>query len=157
MRTFKTTDGTDWAVQVNVGTVKRVLDETGLKLTDLFAGDKRLDAFFADDVQFCLVLSAVVRPQLIAANKTTDDFLSLIDGTCVEQAVEALVGEVADFFPEPRKGQLKKVMEKYQAANAKVQGESLAEIDKKIEETDFETLIRQTLTNSASSSQERAA
>lgn len=157
MRAFKTVDGTEWSVQVNVGTVKRVLDETGLKLTDLFAGDKRLNAFFADDVQFCLVLAAVVRPQLEERSKTTDEFLSVIDGTCVEQAVEALVGEVADFFPEPRKGQLKRVMAKYQTAHAKLKGECLAEIDRKIEEADFETLIRQTLTNSASSSQERAA
>lgn len=157
MRTFKTKDGSEWAVQVTVGTVKRVLDETGLKLTDLFATGKQIDQFFSDDVQFCLVLAAVIRPQLEAAKKTTDDFLETIDGTCVEQAVEALIGEVADFFQEPRKGLLKKAMAKWQAANAKVRAEGLAEIEKKLDETDFEMLIRQIHTNSALNSQERAA
>lgn len=157
MRSFKTKDGTEWAVDVTVGTVKRCLDETGLKLTDLFATDKRVDSFFSDDVQFCLVLAAVVRPQLEERKKTTDEFLSVIDGTCIEQAVEALIGEVADFFQEPRKGLLKKMLAKYQAAHVKVRDEGLAEIEKKMETIDFETLIRQTHTNSASNSPGNAA
>jgi hypothetical protein len=157
MKSFKTKDGVEWTVEVTVGTVKRCLAETGLKLTDLFAADKRVGAFFADDVQFCLVLAAVIRPQLEERGKTTDDFLSVIDGTCVEQAVEALIGEVADFFPEPRKGQLKKMLAKYQAAHEKVRGEDLAEAERVMETIDFETLIRQTRMNSASSSQDSAA
>jgi len=157
MRTFKTKDGAEWTVDVTVGTVKRCLDETGLKLTDLFATDRQVQGFFSDDVQFCLVLAAVIRPQLEAAGKTTEDFLSVIDGTCIEQAVEALIGEVADFFQEPRKGLLKRMLAKYQAAHAKVRAEDLAKVETKLEAIDFETLIRQTHTSSASSSQDNAA
>jgi len=157
MKKFPTRDGAEWTVEVTVGTVKRCLDETGLKLTDLFATDRQAQGFFSDDVQFCLVLAAVIRPQLEAAGKTTDDFLSVLDGTCIEQAVEALIGEVADFFQEPRKGLLKKMLVKYQAAHAKVRAEDLATAEAKMEAIDFETLIRQTHTNSASSSPGNAA
>lgn len=157
MKTFRTKDNAEWSIEVNVLTVKRCLDETGLKLTDIFATDRRVDAFFSDDVQFCLVLAAVVRPQLDALGKTTDDFLSVIDGTCVEQAVEALISEVADFFQEPRKGLLKKLLAKYQAAHASVTAADLAAVERKMEEMDFETLIRHAHTSCASSSPVSAA
>jgi len=157
MKSFKATDGTEWKVVVNVGTIKRVQDDTGLRLTDLFASAEKIGAFFADDVRFCEVLFATIRPQAEAVGKTLDDFLAGIDGTVIEGAVEALLAEVADFFQEPRKGLLKKTLAKYQAAHAKLKTEGVLAAEKKIEETDFETLLRQTLTNSASSSPASAA
>jgi hypothetical protein len=157
MKTFKTTDGTEWQVVVNVGTIKRVQDDTGLRLTDLFASAEKIGAFFADDVKFCEVLFSTIRPQAEAAGKTLDDFLAGIDGTVIEGAVEALLAEVADFFQEPRKGLLKKMLVKYQAAHEKLTTEGVLAAEKKIEETDFETLLRQTLTSSASSSPASAA
>lgn len=157
MKTFKTTDGTEWKVAVNVGTIKRVQDDTGLRLTDLFASEAKIGAFFADDVKFCEVLFSAIRPQAEEAGKTLDDFLAGIDGTVIEGAVEALLAEVADFFQEPRKGLLKKTLAKYQAAHQKLVTEGVLAAEKKIEETDFEMLLRQTHTSSASSSPASAA
>jgi hypothetical protein len=157
MKTFKTTDGTEWQVTVNVGTIKRCQDDTGLRLTDLFASAEKIGSFFADDVKFCEVLFSTIRPQAEAAGKTLDDFLAGIDGTVIEGAAEALLAELSDFFPEPRKGLLKKMLARYQAAHQKVMTEGVRAAEQKIEETDFETLLRQTLTNSASSSPASAA
>lgn len=157
MKAFKTTDGTEWQVVVNVATIKRCMDDTGLRLTDLFASEAKIGEFFADDVRFCEVLFSVIRPQADAADKTLDDFLAGIDGTVIEKAVEALLAELSDFFQEPRKGLLKKVMERYSKAAEKVRVETLAVVEKQIEEMDFEKLIRQTLTSSASSSPVSAA
>lgn len=157
MKAFKTTDGTEWQVVVNVATIKRCMDDTGLRLTDLFASEAKIGEFFADDVRFCEVLFSVVRPQAEAAGKTLDDFLAGIDGTVIEGAVEALLAEVADFFQEPRKGLIKKTLAKYQAAHSKLVTEGVLAAEKRIEETDFETLLRQTLTSSASSSPANAA
>lgn len=151
MRTFRTTDGTEWKVAVNVGTIKRCHDETGLRLTDLFANEAKIGEFFADDVRFCTVLYAVIKPQADEAGKTLDDFLAVIDGTVIEGAVEALLAEVADFFQEPRRGLLKKTLAKYQAAHARLTTEGARDAERRIEETDFETLLRQTLMSSASS------
>jgi hypothetical protein len=157
MKTFKTTDGTEWQVTVNVGTIKRVQDDTGLRLTDLFASAEKIGSFFADDVKFCEVLFSTIRPQAEAAGKTLDDFLAGIDGTVIEGAAEALLAELSDFFPEPRKGLLKKVTERYKAAVEKVRVETLAVVEKQIEQMDAEAVIRQTLTSSASSSPASAA
>jgi len=151
MKTFVTTDGTTWQVVVNVATIKRCMDDTGLRLTDLFASEAKIGEFFADDVRFCEVLFSVVRPQAEADGKTLDDFLAAIDGTVIEGAVEALLAEVADFFQEPRRGLIKKTLARYQAAHSKLVTEGVRAAEKKIDETDFETLLRQTLMNSASS------
>jgi hypothetical protein len=157
MKAFKTIDGTEWQVVVNVATIKRCMDDTGLRLTDLFASEAKIGEFFADDVRFCEVLFSVIRPQADAADKTLDDFLAGIDGTVIEKAVEALLAEVADFFQEPRKGLIKKTLARYQAAHSKLVTEGVLAAEKRIEETDFETLLRQTLTSSVSSSPGNAA
>ena len=157
MKTFVTTDGTTWQVVVNVATIKRCMDDTGLRLTDLFASEAKIGEFFADDVRFCEVLFSVVRPQAEADGKTLDDFLAGIDGTVIEGAVEALLAEVADFFQEPRKGLIKKTLARYQAAHLKLVTEGVLAAEKRMEETDFEKLLRQTLTSSASSSPVNAA
>lgn len=157
MKTFKTTDGTEWKVTVNVGTIKRVQDDTGLRLTDLFATSEKIGEFFSDDVRFCEVLFSVVKPQADALGKTLDDFLSAIDGTVIEGAVQALLEEVADFFHEPRKGLIKKTLAKYREAHDHLMTEGVLAAEQKINQTDFETLLRQTLTSSPSSSPGSAA
>lgn len=157
MKAFKTTDGTEWKVTVNVGTIKRVQDDTGLRLTDLFASPEKISEFFSDDVKFCEVLFSVVRPQAEADGKGVDDFLSSIDGTVIEGAVEALLEEVADFFHEPRKGLIKKTLAKYRAAHDRLVTEGVLAVEQKINQTDFETLLRQTLTSSPLSSPGSAA
>ncbi len=157
--TFRTNDGAEWSVDVTVLTIARCQKETGLRLTDLFSTEAKISEFFADDVQFCLVLAAVVRPQLEAAGKTTDDFLSVMGGEAIEGAVRALLRGIALFFQEPRRSMILRVLEKFEQAEKKVQSESLADAQKQLEEIDFETLIRSQFarTNSASSSRESAA
>lgn len=157
MKSFKTTDGAEWKVTVNVGTIKRVQDDTGLRLTDLFASPEKITEFFSDDVRFCEVLFSVVRPQAETAGKTIDDFLSAIDGTVIEGAVQALLEEVADFFHEPRRGLIKKTLAKYREAHDHLTTAGVLAAEQKIDQTDFETLLRQTLMSSPSSSPGSAA
>lgn len=157
MRTFATNDGTEWVVVVNVLTIKRVQDHTGLKLTDLFSTAEKVQAFFADEVRLCEVLYATVLPQAEQAGKTIDDFLATIDDAVIEKAMDALVEEIVDFFREPRKGLLKKVLAKYRDATSRLETAGVRDFEKKLSEVDFETLFRQTHTSSASSSPVPAA
>lgn len=157
MRTFRTTDGCEWKVSVTVGTIKRVMEHTGLKLTDLFSTADKIQAFFADEVRICEVLFAAIKPQADAAGKSVDDFLSVIDGTVIESAVESLLEETVDFFHEPRKGLLKKVLAKYREATSRLRTDGALAAEKKLEQMDFERLFHQTLTNSALSSPAPAA
>lgn len=157
MKKFRTNDGTEWEVVVTVATIKRVMDHTGLKLTDLFSTSEKIQQFFADEVRFCEVLYAAVKPQADSAGKTIDDFLSAIDGSVIEAAVEALLAEVVDFFHEPRKGLLKKVLNKYQEATGRLRTEGVLVLEKKLDALEFDNLLLQTLTSSVSSSPAPAA
>lgn len=152
MKTFRTNDGTEWRVVVNVLTIKRVMDLTGLRLTDLFSTADKIQEFFANEVRFCEVLYATIKPDADAAGKSIDDFLAVIDGSVFEAAAEALLAEVVDFFPEPRKGLLKKVLEKYQGAVDRLRTAGAPVIEKKLAQMDFDRLFESTLTSSASSS-----
>jgi flagellar biosynthesis/type III secretory pathway protein FliH len=140
-----------------VATVKRVRDLTDVNLLGLVGDQKAVGELFADDVKLCEVLCAVIRPQLEAARKKDDDFFAVIDGQVIETAAEALLREIVNFFQEPRRTLLKTAMEKYQAAYRKVREEGAAAAEKAMNEIDFETSLRQTLTSSASSSPVSAA
>lgn len=149
MKTFQASDGTVYEIAVNVATVKRVKDLTGFNLLGLVGDQKSISDLFDDNLRFCEVLCAVIRPQLNAAGRVDDDFYATIDGTVIEAAVEALLVEIVNFFQEPRRSILQKAMDRYQAAYRQVREEGAAEAQKIVEATDFESMIRQTLTSSA--------
>ncbi len=158
MKSFRTTDGAEWEVRVNVLTIKRVEEETGIRLTAIVDDDAMRARLFSDDLRFAETVLAVIRPQLEAAGKTDANFFEALDGTTIEQAAEALLAEIVDFFQEPRKGLLKKWLERHRQAVQKVQAESAAVVAANIETMDMEAMIRsQTHTNSASSSPASAA
>lgn len=149
MKPFQTSDGASYEIAVNVATVKRVRDLTGVNLLGLVGDQKAVGDLFADDVKFCEVLCALVRPQLDASGKSDDDFFAAINGDVIETAAEALLAEIVNFFQEPRRTLLAKAMEKYQQAYRKVRAEGAAAAEKAMETLDFEASLRQTLTNSA--------
>lgn len=151
MKPFQTSDGAKYEIAVNVATVKRVRDLTGINLLGLVGDQKAVSDLFEDDVKFCEVLCAVVRPQLEAAGKSDDDFFAAINGDVIETAAEALLAEIVNFFQEPRRTLLKTAMDKYTTAYRKVRAEGAAAAEKAMESLDFETSVRQTLMNSASS------
>lgn len=153
MKSFATTDGTQWHITVTVATIKRVMEHTGLKLTDLFSTADKIQQFFSDEVRFCEVLFAAVKPQADAAGKTIDDFLSVVDGAVIESAAEALLAETVDFFHEPRRGLLKKVLAKYLETTTRAKTEGALAMEQKLEELDFDRLFHRTLTSSVLSSQ----
>lgn len=160
MTAIKTTDGREWKVEINVGTVRRCLQDTGLRLTDLFANQKTIGQFFADDLKFCEVIHSIIRPQLEAAGKTPEDFYATIDGTVIEAAAEALLVELANFFQEPRRGLLLGLVAKYKTAATQLRDAGTAAVQKALSEMDMERAIldqAQTLTSCASSSPASAA
>lgn len=151
MKSFRDTAGTEWKLSVNVLTIKRVLDDTGLRLTDIFSTEQKISQFFSDDVKFCEVLWAIVKPQAEEDGSTAEQFFGAIDGTVIEAALDALLEEVADFFQEPRRSLLRRVLAKFRVAQEKLTTEGVLAVEKTLETADFETFLLQTHTNSVSS------
>lgn len=149
MKTFRTTDGVEWEIRVNVLTIKRVEEETGIRLTAIVDDEAMRTKLFSDDLRFAEVVLSVIRPQLEKADKPDAAFFEAIDGTVIEQAAEALLAEIVDFFQEPRKGLLKKWLARHREAVAKVQSESAAAVAASIETIDVEAMIRSQIPTSS--------
>lgn len=121
MASFGTTDGATWTVAVNVGTVKRVREATGVDLLSIMTDGNTITGLFSDYVKLAEVVAAVIQPELKASGKSVDDFLSVINGPVMESATEALLREVANFSREPQKTLLLAAIDKVMAAAAKTE------------------------------------
>lgn len=156
MTAFATTDGRRWTVAVNLGTVKRVREATGVDILALVSDQRAISEAFSDNIRLAEVIASVIKPELAAAGVTDDQFFSVIDGAVIESATEALLAEVANFFQEPRRTILIKAMEKVQAAVKEQNARGAAEALKALETMEVEIPSELTHTSSVSSLQESA-
>jgi len=157
MSVFSTTDGRKWTVAVNLGTVKRVREATGVDVLALVSDQRAISEAFSDNIRLAEVIASVIKPELAAAGVTDDQFFSVIDGAVIESATEALLAEVANFFQEPRRTILVKAMEKVQAAVKEQNARGAAEALKALETMEVEIPSELIHTSSVSSLQESAA
>lgn len=142
MSSFKTTDGRTFYVPVNYLTVKRVRDLCGVNVLDILGPGEKLSSFLTDDVKLLEVVCAVVRPQLADIDWSDDKFFSVVDGEVIRAATEALIDEVANFFPEPRKGLVKKVIARVRSAAAEMQRRQVAAAEAALSQADFDAALR---------------
>jgi hypothetical protein len=142
MAKFKTIDGQEWVIDVTYLTVKRVRDLCAVNLLDICNLDKgALSGWVADDLKVIEVICAVVRPQLAAADMSDEDFFAACDGGVLKEAVERLVDQVSDFFHEPRKGLVKKVVAKLRETERKMEAQAERVIDAALSQFDFEAAL----------------
>lgn len=143
MATFKTLDGKQWLVEMNYLTVKRVRDLCGVNVLDICNLDKEsLSGWVADDLKVLEVICAVVRPQLAALDMADEQFFAACDGGVLKEAVERLVDQVSDFFQEPRRGLVKKVIAKLRETERKMETAAAKAIDQALESCDFEETLK---------------
>lgn len=107
MKQFSDTTGNVWAVSVNVGTVKRVKDLLEINLLDIADGGV-IDRISADPVLLCDILYVVCKDQADKDGITDVQFGQSMSGDVLDTALDALVGELVDFFPNPRRREILK-------------------------------------------------
>jgi len=150
--TFTTLDDTKFSVPVNYLTVKRVRELcNGVNLLEIVGPGEQLAPFIADDVKVLEVICAVVRPQLRELDWSDEQFFSQCDGEVLAAAMNCLIDEVTNFFPEPRKGLVAKVIAKVRAAQAERDRRIVQQVSKAIEQVDFGSALP-TLGNTGSTS-----
>ena len=134
MPSFKDTNGREWLVTLNVAQVKRVRERLKINLADLQEGN--LLARLADPVTLVDVLFVLVQPQAEENSVTDEQFASALGGDTLSSASTALLEALCDFFPQPTRLMLRKVLAQTQARQA----EAVTKI-----ETDGDELIRTAL------------
>lgn len=131
MKIFKDSAGRDWAIIINVGTVKRVRAMMDADLLDIGSTFERLmvDPVFLVDVLWC-----VCKPQAESKQNppvSEEDFGASFRGDVISQARQALMPEIRDFFPTPEEREAADVaMQKGNTLRALIRDQMVAMIRK---------------------------
>lgn len=130
MKTFADNAARTWAITVNVAAVKRVrelLQVNLLEIADQKA--KLLERLVDDPCLLCDILFCLIKPEADAKNITDEDFGRALAGDALGAATDALLGEIADFFPKGRREILQKILGKLTALQDKATSLALVKLD----------------------------
>lgn len=120
MHSFKDRDERAWNVELNVAQVRRVRDALGVNLLDVGNGDMLAD-LAADPIALCDVLWVLCQQQAEAADITDEQFGRALVGDAIAEATDALLEELVDFFPSPRREVLRRVLSKVKEVDKRLQ------------------------------------
>ena len=146
MKQFVDRTGRSWTVEVNVTSLRRVKAATAIDLTRLADPQDGTLGRLTGDL-FCLFdcLCALVQPQLIERNVSTEQFGEALDEESAERAVVALLEAVIDFFQDGKRTLLKRALSKVTAAAERVKTQSLDQALRAIESPEFDRALETAL------------
>jgi len=111
MKTFTDNQGHNWSIVVNVSTVKRVRSMLKIDLLSILVDEgKLIEQLNTDDVLLCDIIYALVKPDADARQVSDEDFGAAMAGDAIGAATAAFLDELADFFPEPKRRLLKRLL-----------------------------------------------
>lgn len=109
MHTFSDATGRTWSVAITVDTIKRVRALVQVDLLEAVSGTL-LERLASDPVLLCDVLFAAVKTEADARQVSDVDFGRAMAGDAIEQATRALLEDLVDFFPQPKRRVLSKAL-----------------------------------------------
>lgn len=105
MKIWHDTTGRSWATNINVGTIRRVREITGRNLMDLAGGELAAEVM-GDPCLLCDILYAIHKPEAEKLGVTDAQFGEALAGDSIEEATDALMAELIDFFPNRQRREL---------------------------------------------------
>jgi hypothetical protein len=120
MHGFKDSAGRYWSVRVDVGAVKRVRSALGVDLMQVAErknaeGGREpgvLERLASDPVLLVDAIYVLCRDQAEAHGVSDEEFGAAMAGDALDHAVQAMLGAIVDFFPNPReRAALKRLLE----------------------------------------------
>lgn len=149
MKSFKDSEGREWAIRINIGTVRRVKDEIGVNLSEVADGDPPLMQKLQGDITlFCDVLRAILKPDADKAGIDEAAFWDRLGGDAIKSAYDAFWQELADFFLNLGRRDMATAIQKQQA----MIGVAVKLATARIEEIDVERECGNAFTNSLGTS-----
>lgn len=127
MRTFKDSDGRDWAIEIDVPARGRVLTATEFDLLSVLEPGQIEK--LSDPVTLVAVLHSLCVEQVAKLNLTPDQFAHGMRGDALDDAAEALMGAIADFFPKRQRLVMNKALAKGTQIADDAVNQALAKID----------------------------
>lgn len=128
MHTFTDRAGRGWALDINVGAVKRVKVLVGFDLLDIGEG-RSLERLSGDPVLLCDVLYCLVKPQAEALGVSDEQFGAALAGDALGDAADALLAELVAFFPKGQRELLSKTLARSREIEARLRTLAAERID----------------------------
>ena len=144
MRVFKDKKDFSWEIEVNISALKRVKSHLDLNLLDIFKQNPEtqkfelLEKISEDPILLVDLLFVLCEKQVKERNMNAEDFANVFSGEVIENAVNSLLYEIIDFFPETKKAVLKKILD----TGKKMQGEAEKLILKKLANVNLEQMLK---------------
>ena len=105
MRVFKDKNDFSWEIEVNISALKKVKSYLDLNLLDIFKQNPEtqkfelLEKISEDPILLVDLLFVLCEKQVKERNMNAEDFANVFSGEVIENAVNALLYEIIDFFP----------------------------------------------------------
>lgn len=99
MRSFEDRNGLSWTVDINVSTVRRVRQMTGVNLLDTKSGG--FGDLAQDPIKLVDVIYVVCKDEADKRDVSSESFGAAMVGDAINAAWIALIEDLADFFPNP--------------------------------------------------------
>ena len=147
MKLFKDNAGREWRISIDVAAVKRVRSLIGVDLMGILDGTL-LEKLVSDPVLLCDVAYCLVKPDADAKGVSDEEFGKAMGGDALEHAAQALLEELADFFPQKKRALLRKALVKLKALEEK----ALAAAEKRLDSPEIEAQMTAALETGGSSS-----
>ena len=145
MQTFTDTQGRVWTLHITVDTIKRVRALTGTDLLAVAGGDL-LERLSTDPILLADVIYACMQPEADAKQVSDVDFGRALAGDVIGAATTALLQDIVDFFPAPKRALLAKALGKL----GEVQTAALAAASARLEAVDAAAVAREVLDGTSS-------
>lgn len=128
MKQFNDNTGRPWLIDINVDTVKRVRDLTGIDLLKFLEGSLIQD-LMSDPVVLVNAIYAACKPAADQAKISDEDFGRAMSGDAIDAATTALIEGIVDFFPKARRDLMRRAVAKIQSAETMALGIAGSRID----------------------------
>jgi hypothetical protein len=102
MRIFHDAGRREWKIDVEAECISRVKEMTGILLLELVTteGAQQIES---DPLKLIEILYAVCLPEIEERSLSQKEFRKVFRGDALDEAVDALVAEIVDFFPKSRR------------------------------------------------------
>jgi hypothetical protein len=125
MSTFTDKDGKDWSLELTVGIVKRIRNRHQLDIVALDKG--ALEQLATDPMLLADVLFVICEEEVKSREMSAEEFALALGGNAIDDATNALVEAIIDFFPRRRRPLLRQARAKLDQLE-KIQDQELAKM-----------------------------
>ena len=106
MSKFKDASGREWNVELNVGLIEDIHEQTGVMIDDLIKdAEKFADVAFNNPRRLVEVLYVICEDQIKNVPLTPKEFGRLFDRTTIDKACNAFMESVVLFYPRASVGE----------------------------------------------------